>query len=204
MNEVKKQVLLVAVIDLALLLLLVGANTGFFVSTPAGAAKLASPVCGNGACEPLENQSSCCLDCGCPIGNICNITTKSCFEETFKVGGIHLSDAKVSGAYEDPEIIYVGNTISLSVMAEKIGEFDISRVWVDIAEPTGKNATVNLTSSTNKNWIGGYIIPTAGDYAAIFNALDQGGYSAEPIRVNFTALTLQVGPFIPFPIPGYV
>lgn len=39
-----------------------------------------APVCGNGNCEAFcgETFENCCLDCGCPFGQVCYLDTKIC------------------------------------------------------------------------------------------------------------------------------
>jgi len=41
---------------------------------------VSKPLCGNGICEPGENQKNCCRDCGCPSGKECvnNVCVSKC------------------------------------------------------------------------------------------------------------------------------
>lgn len=135
---------------------------------------------------------------------MCNITANTCYTSALAKEELTLSEAKISGPNPDSKLIYVGNTVSLSVKAEKTGESEISRVWVGISEPSGNIKMIDLFHSKDKTWKEFYIVPAQGNYVARFNAIDEIGNLAEPVAVNFSAIQMsQVGPFIPVGIPGY-
>jgi len=129
-------------------------------------------ICGNDICEIGENVTTCPSDCP---EIVVPVSLK---------GGLQLVAPTAAGPRSDPKEIYIDDTVKLFVHVEKLGDADISKVWVIVKSPGDVLETIEL--SRNGVWSGSMQIKKAGSYLATFNAVDESNTYAEQVTIVFT------------------
>lgn len=128
-------------------------------------------ICGNGICEVGENSINCPQDC------ITNIT------QVNFTGGLKLVSPIVKPSNASAEDVYINDYVNFYVHVEKLGQANVSRVWVILTSPSGKLETVEL--SDNGVWEGSAQVKEGGSYLVTFNAVDESRTFAEQVNIAF-------------------